>query len=93
MKRSLRQSRRDYKQTVGSIQRMSAGGILLPDELEGELMQQQHVLSPAAANGTAHHQHGKREEDSFKSIITWYTGSDLLDRESVSHKSIAARNS
>lgn len=78
MKQSLRQSRRDYKQTVGSIQRMDAGGILLPDEIENGQSQQQHVIM-GDRNGT--HHHNKREDESFQSIITWYTGSDLLDRE------------
>lgn len=79
MKRSVRQSRRDYKQTVGSIQRMDTGGILLPGEFEDGL----RIAPNASMQGkqAGNHQH-KRQEDGFQTVITWYTGGDLLDRKS-----------
>lgn len=108
MKRAHRQSRRDYKQTVESIQRMDAGGILLPGEsINGSVNGQGSEIGQArdyhalmSANGShptsgeQHHHHQKKkkkrdEGDGFMSIITWYTGNDLLDRKHKQKKGLA----
>lgn len=60
---------------------MNAGGILLPDEVENGTNQQHVIYNGYSSNGTKIYDHQKREDDSFQSIITWYTGSDLLDRK------------
>ncbi|KAK9900506.1 hypothetical protein P389DRAFT_207992 [Cystobasidium minutum MCA 4210] len=99
MKRAHRQSRRDYKQTVQSIQRMDTGGILLPGDTQqpgvegdndnfngsingngGELRKAKDYHAAGNQYSMTTRKHGKRQEgESFMSIITWYTGNDLLD--------------
>jgi hypothetical protein len=88
MKRTLAagNARRDYKQTIGSIQRMNTGGVFLPDGYEPEESNKDNVHQRKQARefkdgDEAERQLLKREEGAFQSIITWYTGSDLLERE------------
>lgn len=66
MKRARRLSRRDYKQTVGSIQRMNAGGVLMPDEEGGE---GQMDMSPSTGkNANARDQHVLMDNGTRNSI-------------------------
>lgn len=72
-KRAIRQSRRDYKQTVGQVRRSASGQVLLPHDNQGgnAIDGSQQLLKSLT----------RREEgDSFQAVITWYTGSDLSDR-------------
>lgn len=72
---------------------MNAGGVLIPDEEGGE---GQVDMTPSTVKNTSakdHHvmvvngtqrQHKREEGDGgFMSIITWYTGSDLLYRKPI----------
>lgn len=60
---------------------MDAGGILLPDEAEGGGGKGDNNVTLDGKGGSL--QRKKRPEDIFQTIITWYTGSDLLDRKDL----------
>jgi len=58
---------------------MDTGGILLPDETAESGVQGEKNVALDGQSGSL--QRKKRQEDGFQTIITWYTGSDLLDRK------------
>lgn len=74
VRRSIASQRRDYAQSVASFSRRdgtSDGGL---ESRNGQL----EMITRDQGNRTMIME---RNLDSFQSVITWYTGADLLDRK------------